>query len=87
MYALVFHMPQVFGIPADQTALSGTVVFNTFVLMQLVNQVTFKTEKRRQKSTQQSWGSRCETGGGGATGWGGCALARNGTLCVTGCMA
>jgi hypothetical protein len=39
MYGLVFHMPEIFHIPADQTALSGTVVFNTFVLMQLVNQV------------------------------------------------
>ena len=41
MWALVFHMPQVFQIPSDQTTLSGTVVFNTFVLMQLVNQVNF----------------------------------------------
>lgn len=39
MYALVFHIDAVFQIPKDATVLHGTIIFNTFVLMQLVNQV------------------------------------------------
>lgn len=40
MYALVFHMDVVFQVPATDTSnLHSSIIFNTFVLMQLVNQV------------------------------------------------
>ena len=40
MYALVFHSDYFFHVSLDDPALHGTIVFNTFVLMQLVNQVS-----------------------------------------------
>ena len=39
MYALVFHVDAVFHIPADSSE-HRTIIFNTFVLMQLFNQAS-----------------------------------------------
>ena len=44
MYALVYHSDSIFGVPnaatMDGPSVHGTLVFNSFVLMQLFNQVT-----------------------------------------------
>ena len=39
MYGLVFHSDIILNIPNEPSVLHGTMIFNTFVLMQLVNQV------------------------------------------------
>ena len=39
MYALVFHVDAVFHIP-DGSSQHRTIIFNTFVLMQLFNQAS-----------------------------------------------
>ena len=46
MYALVFHSDYFLHVSLDDPALHGTVVFNTFVLMQLVNQVIVQPSHR-----------------------------------------
>ena len=52
MYALVFHSDIFFHIDMENTDLHGTIVFNTFVLMQLVNQVCFETKVERYPPQQ-----------------------------------
>lgn len=50
MYATVFHADAVFGVPnaglADGPSVHYTLVFNTFVIMQLFNQVTLTSSSR-----------------------------------------